>query len=162
MVKQKAKKYEFDAIMKEAGGGWIYVDFPFDAKKEFGVGGRVKITASIDGESYKGSLASAGEGKHALVILKSIREKIVKGAGDSIHVILEQDIEEEVIEVPVALQKLLTSNIKAKAIFENLSVFGKKEYARWITEPKRDATRVKRLSQVEELLLSGKKYPTEK
>ncbi len=162
MVKQKVKKYEFDAVLKNAGGGWIYVDFPYDAKEEFGVGGRVKITASIDGENYKGALASAGEGKHALVILKSIRERIGKGAGDSVHVILEQDIEKEVSIVPVALQQLLASNPKAKDIFENLSVFGRKEYARWVAEPKQDATREKRLSQVVELLLRGKKYPTEK
>lgn len=50
----------FKGELEDAGGGGVYVDFPFDIKEVFGKGGRIKIHATFDGEPYRGSLAPYG------------------------------------------------------------------------------------------------------
>jgi hypothetical protein len=86
------KMYEFQAeIQKVPGIDGAYVEFPYDIKKEFGKG-RVKVFAEFDGEPYNGSIVNMGV-KHddgsvcyIIGILKNIRKKIGKQAGDTVTV----------------------------------------------------------------------------
>lgn len=54
------KRYEYDAVIHcipEKGGA--YLIFPWDIRKEFGRG-RVKVSASFEGEPYDGSIVNMG------------------------------------------------------------------------------------------------------
>lgn len=89
------KRYEFDAVIHELpDSGGAYVIFPYDIRKEFGRG-RVKVHAEFDGVPYDGSIVSMGvrdaQGSVCYIIgvLKSIRQKLKKGDGDSVHVWIE-------------------------------------------------------------------------
>ena len=91
------KIYEYDAIIlsSESGRGGAYVPFPFDIRAEFGRG-RVKVSATFDGEPYEGSVVNMGV-KHpdgsvcyVIGILKDIRAKIAKQPGDSVHVTIQE------------------------------------------------------------------------
>jgi len=90
------KIYKFDAVIRssEIGSGGAYVVFPHDIRAEFGKG-RVKVRAEFDGEPYDGSIVNMGlknpDGSVCYIIgvLKSIREKIGKQPGDSIHVTIK-------------------------------------------------------------------------
>ena len=85
------KTYEYEAVIVEAGGGGAYVAFPFDVRKEFNKG-RVKVHATFDGEPYDGSIVNMGvknsDGSvcYIIGILKSIRTKINKQAGETVKV----------------------------------------------------------------------------
>ena len=86
------KVYEFQAeIRKVQGIDGAYIEFPYDIKKEFGKG-RVKVHAEFDGEPYDGSVVNMGmknnDGSvcYIIGILKDIRKKINKQAGDTINV----------------------------------------------------------------------------
>jgi hypothetical protein len=86
------KVYEFQAeIRKVPGIDGAYVEFPCDIKKEFGKG-RLNVHAEFDGEPYDGSVVNMGlkhdDGSIAYIIgiLKSIRKKINRQAGDIISV----------------------------------------------------------------------------
>ena len=90
------KRYEYDAVIHcipEKGGA--YLIFPWDIRKEFGRG-RVKVSASFDGEPYDGSIVNMGvkneDGSicHIIGITKAIRAKIGKGDGDTVHVVIEE------------------------------------------------------------------------
>ena len=90
------KRYEYDAVIHcipEKGGA--YLIFPWDIRKEFGRG-RVKVSASFDGEPYDGSIVNMGvkneDGPicHIIGITKAIRAKIGKGDGDTVHVVIEE------------------------------------------------------------------------
>lgn len=157
------KKIEFDAVLISAGdGGGVYAEVPFNVEEVFGSKGRVPITALIEGESYKGSLMNMGTGCHIFPVLKAIREKIGKQVGDTIHVVVERDTQERVVELPDELGQLLTANPAAKQLFDGLSFTNRKEYARWISDAKREETKQTRLAQTLEKLLAGKKNPTDK
>jgi len=86
------KVYKFRAkIQKVPDIDGAYVEFPYDIKKEFGKG-RVKVHAEFDGEPYDGSIVNMGikheDGTVCYIIgvLKDIRKKINKQAGDIINV----------------------------------------------------------------------------
>ena len=99
-----------------------------------------------------------GAPQHMLGILKSIREQIGKGPGDTVEVTIEKDETERTVEVPEEFQKLLNKE-KLLPVFEKLSYTHKREYCRWITGAKREETRANRLVKAVELLRSGVKTP---
>jgi len=82
--------YEFDAIIQKVPDiDGAYVEIPFDVKATFGKG-RVPVHATFDGEPYDGSLVRMGTPCHILGILKAIRAKIGKQAGDTVRVTIEE------------------------------------------------------------------------
>lgn len=90
------KRYEYNAILNEnKDSGGAYVVFPWDIREEFGKG-HVKVHALFDGVPYDGSIVNMGlknpDGSVCYIIgvLKSIREKIKKHDGDTIHVVIEE------------------------------------------------------------------------
>jgi hypothetical protein len=149
------EKYQFQAVIEDAGGGGAYVTIPFDVEKAFGKK-RVKIKATIDGELYRGTLVRMGSPQHMLLVLKEIREKVGKGFGDNVTVELEEDFEPRQVEVPADLQLALETDPTAQASFNRLSYSHQKEYVRWIMEAKREQTRQRRIQQAIEMLQQGK------
>lgn len=84
------KIYEFTAEIKKVPDiDGAYVEFPFDVNKEFGKG-RVKVTATFDGESYDGSLVRMKTPCHIIGLRKDIRAKIRKQPGDTIIVTVKE------------------------------------------------------------------------
>ena len=154
------KSYRFKARIESAtvGSGGACIYFPYDVEKEFGTRGRVPVKATFDGVPYAGSLVKYGAPQHMLGILKSVREQIGKGPGDTIDVTIEKDESERTVDVPADFVKLLKKE-KVWAAFDKLSYTHKKEYVRWITEAKREETRSARLAKSVAMLRSGMKTP---
>lgn len=91
-----AKEYAFDAVIHEVPEkGGAYVVFPLDIRQEF-VKGRVKVHAEFDGIAYNGSIVNMGvkdeQGNICYIIgvLKSIRRRLGKSEGDTVHVTLSK------------------------------------------------------------------------
>lgn len=90
------KTYEFEALIKKVPDiDGAYVEFPYDVKAEFGKG-RVKVSATFDGEPYDGSIVNMGikndDGSVCYIIglRKDIRAKIGKQPGDSVEVTIRE------------------------------------------------------------------------
>ncbi len=139
---------QFTGIIIDAGGGGAYVEFPFDTYELYGTRGRVPILASFDGEPYRGSMVRMGTIRHILIVLKEIREKIQKGSGDEVQVIIELDEEPRQVEVPVDVQLVMAKNAHAKAAFERLSFSHQREYVQWIESAKKEETRDRRIKKL--------------
>ena len=91
------KKYDYYAVLHEMeGNGGAYVAFPWNIREEFGKG-RVKVHALFDGIPYDGSIVNMGvknpDGSVCYIIgvLKTIRNKLNKHDGDTIHVVIERE-----------------------------------------------------------------------
>lgn len=151
-----SQQHKFRAVIEDPGEGGAFVTVPFDVEKTFGKK-RVKIIATIDGEPYRGSLVRMGSESHLLIILKEIREKIGKTFGDEVEIVVEEDVEPRVVEIPHDLQAVLESNPKAGEFFHKLSYTHQKEYVDWILEAKRPETRQRRIIQAVEMLEQGKR-----
>jgi Bacteriocin-protection, YdeI or OmpD-Associated/Domain of unknown function (DUF1905) len=152
------KKYKFKAKIEAGDGGGAHVLFPYDTEKEFATKGKVPVKATFDGVPYAGSLIKYGHPQHMLGLLKSIREQISKGPGDTIEVVVWKDEAPRVVEIPAAFQ---TAMKKAGLLdtFEKLSYTHRKEYCRWITEAKKEETRSARLVKSIDMLRKGIKTP---
>ncbi|MBL4937684.1 DUF1905 domain-containing protein [Clostridium sp. YIM B02515] len=152
--------YEFDAVIKKHDEmDAAFIEFPFDAEKEFKTKGQVKVKASFDGYQYRGSLAKMGHYCHCIGITQKIRKEISKQAGDSVHVIIEKDDEPRVVQLPEDFKKVLEESKKAKEFFYCLSYTNQKKYIEWITNAKKIDTREKRIEESIKLLNDGVKCP---
>jgi hypothetical protein len=139
------KEYKFTATLEDAGGGGVFIPFRFDAKKEFGKG-RVPIQCTIDGEPYRGTMVKYKTPYHVIIVLKGIREKIKKGAGDKVKVWLIEDKEERIVTIPEDFKKLLKKN-KLEEYFNKMSYTHRKEWTLWISAAKRPETRERRMAK---------------
>jgi uncharacterized protein YdeI (YjbR/CyaY-like superfamily) len=99
-----------------------------------------------------------GNPQHLLGVSKAIREQLGKQLGDMIDVQLWKDEEVRTIEVPVEFQRLLKKE-GLLPLFDKLSYTHRKEYCRWITEAKKEETRLRRLEKAVEMLRKGIKTP---
>ena len=86
------KAYEYDAVIRvDPDSGGAYVPFPWDLREEFGKG-RIRVHAEFDQIPYDGSIVNMGvrnaDGSicYVIGILKTIRSRLGKGEGDSVHV----------------------------------------------------------------------------
>jgi len=74
------KNRKFRAVIESARGGGAYVAIPFDAREVFGKK-RVKVTARIGGEPYRGLLVRMGTSCHVLGVLwRSARKQATLSA----------------------------------------------------------------------------------
>ncbi len=155
-------KKEFDTeLLKIPDMDAAYFCLPYDPIKEYGRKSHIKVKATIDGEPYRGSLFDMGWGTW-MGVTQAVRKKIGKNPGDIIHITLEEDLEERVVEVPADLAELFKSNPQAGEFFSTLSFSNRKEYVNWIISSKREETRKNHLAKTLDLLLLKKKNPSEK
>lgn len=150
------KQFTFHAPIEDAGEGGAYVTIPLDVEAEFGKK-RVKVKAWIDGQVYRGSLVRMGSDCHLLGIRREIREKIGKGIGDIVDVILQEDDEPRVVTPPADFQAALMEHPNAMACFNRLSYSHQQEYVAWVEEAKKPETRQRRIQKAMAMLEEGKK-----
>jgi hypothetical protein len=152
------KKYKFKAKIEAGGGGGAYVLFPYDTGKEFATKGRVPVQATFDGVPHTGSLIKYSNPLHMLGMLKAIREQTGKGPGDTIEVVVWKDEEVRTVEVPTQFENLMKKE-GLLPVFKKLSYSHRKGYCRWITEAKKEETRLKRLEKAIEMLRKAVSTP---
>jgi len=154
------KRYEFDAVIKKndrVNAG--YIDFPYDVKDEFNGQNRIKVISLIDGYAYHGSLVKMGGDCHMLGITQEVRKAIGKNPGDTVHIVIEEETEERMVEVPDDFMELMKNEAEMLEFFSKLSFTHRKEYVRWIVEAKKEETRKKRLVKAIEMLRDKTKTP---
>ena len=147
----KQIKFTATILAASVGGGGAYVLFPYDVEETFGTKGRVPVTATIDGEPYRGSLVKYGQPQHMFPVLKGIREKIGKNIGDTIEVIMEHDTKEREIDAPADLKKAIKAS-KLDKDFSKLSYTHRKEYVQWVEGAKKAETRENRIVKAIEMI----------
>jgi hypothetical protein len=145
------KRYRFQAKIEGSDGGGAYVLFPYDTQKEFATKGKVPVKATFDGLPYAGSLIKYGNPQHMLGVLKAIREQIGKAPGDTIDVVVWRDEEVRAASVPPQFDELMKKE-GLLPVFETLSSTRRNEYCRWITEARKEETRLKRIEKAIEML----------
>ena len=129
-------------------GFWI----PNEVVESFGKGKKFPVIVTINGYSYKNTVASY-EGKYAIGVSVENREKANVKVGDKVEINIEYDDIPRTVVVPEDMQKVLDSNSKAKGVFNNLAYSHRKEYVRWIEDAKKEETKVARLEKLNKMIL---------
>jgi hypothetical protein len=137
----------FEAVIEPGEGGGAFVRIPFDVEQAFG-NKRPRVKVVFDGNiEYRGSLVRYGIPEHMLIVLKEIREKLGKQAGDSIHVKVEADTAERKVDLPPPLLLAFAAYPEAETRFRQ------REYVQYINEAKRPETVQRRVMKTVERLM---------
>lgn len=97
-----------------------------------------------------------GEG-HMMVVNAALRKAAGCKAGDVVEVVMEEDREERVVDVPEYLIKLIQSDAKTAESWEKLSFTHRKEYVREITEARKPETKERRIAATMGALRKGER-----
>lgn len=136
----------FSGVLQAREGGGVYVEFPRDVEKLYGVKGRVPVRVTFDGVPYRGSMVRMGTPRHILLILKEIQVKLGKGPGAKIRVTVELDDAPRVVDLPADVEAAFK---KAGVLerYRSLAFTHQREYANWIAEAKKAETRARRVEK---------------
>jgi uncharacterized protein YdeI (YjbR/CyaY-like superfamily) len=124
---------------------------------EFGKA-RAPVRGTINGQPFRGTVAVYG-GRYYLPVNRALREAAGVAAGDAVVVELEADDQPRTVDPPPDLADALAADPQAKAAFAGLSYTHQREYAEWVAEAKREATRRTRVEQAVQMLRDGRRHP---
>ena len=152
-------KHKFDAVLErpDMRGARTFIRVPFSVEETFGTRARVAVRGSVNGVEFRKSLMPHGAGTHTLVVNKELRDKAGVDVGDTATFEIALDTEPRVVEVPDELQCALDANEDARNAFDKLPYSHQKEYAAFVSEAKRPATRERRADRSAQMLTEGRR-----
>ncbi len=134
-------------VEKDPNSQTTSIVLPFDVEKVFGSRARVPVRFSIKGYESRSSIFPMGEGKHYMVINKTVRTATGIKGGDIVTITMERDTEPRVVDLPKDFAKALRANPAAKSAWKKLSYSHQREYVEAIEEAKKPETRLRRIEK---------------
>lgn len=142
----KRTSAKFTTTLLRAGKTATGFEVPAEVVESFGQGKRPPVCVTINGYTYRNTVAVMGGG-YMIGVAAEHREKAKVAGGDMIDVTLELDTEPRVVEVPRDLAKALKAHAGARKAFDELSYTNRKEIVRGIEDAKTDETRQRRIEK---------------
>lgn len=144
----------FDTVVQKEGA-FTFVSVPFSPRETWGARPRFHVTGTINGHVVRGCLGVFGTDYFLRLGAAWVRDSgIGPGANVTVTLALEGPQESNLAQDIAAA---LGSNAAAKAFFDGLPTFYRKNYMRWIDSAKRPETRAKRIQDMIALLAAGKR-----
>lgn len=124
-------------------------------------GRRPAVVVTVGGHTYRSTVASMG-GRSLVPLSAENRTAAGVAADDEIDVDIELDTAPREVRLPADLADALQADPNVRDQFEALSHSNRTEWARWIEDAKRPATRSRRVSDAIAGLRDGKRNPSER
>lgn len=119
-----------------------------------GAGKRPKVRVTLNGYTYRSSIAVMG-GKFLVGVSAEVREKAGVAGGDSVNVDIELDSAPRVVNVPPDLRAAFERKPAAKRAFDALSYSRQQRYTLPIEKAKTADTRERNVAKAIRELLKG-------
>ncbi|BCW61098.1 YdeI/OmpD-associated family protein [Arthrobacter sp. StoSoilB22] len=132
------------------------IEVPEQIVEGLGAGKRPPVVVTINGQSYRSSIAVMG-GKYMVGVSSANRELIGAAAGDTVEVGLEVDTQPRVVEVPDDLTAALDAEPEARTFYGTLNYSAQRRYVEPIGDAKTAETRARRIAKMIADLKAGKK-----
>jgi hypothetical protein len=145
----------FRANILQSGKTAAGIEVPAKVVADLGTSKRPPVRATINGFTYRSSVASMG-GKFMLGVPPEFREGAKVAAGDTVDIDLELDTQPREVAVPADLAQALARNAKAKKFFDGLSYSNKRRLVTPIEDIKSAETRARRIAKTVEMLSEGR------
>jgi len=133
---------------------WVIVRLPFDAAKVWGLRGQIRVRGDINGFGFRTSLFPNGEGGHFLLVNKRMQKGALAAAGSVVRIRMERDDTEREVSVPSELKRIFAEDRQLSRWHDKLNPSTRNDIAKWVTDPKSGAARVRRAEQIAERMLS--------
>jgi hypothetical protein len=137
---------KFRATLEQHGKTATGIEVPDDVVEGLGGGRRAAVVVTINGHSYRSSIAVMG-GQVLVGVSAENRAAAGIAAGDVIDVELALDTVPREVEVPDDLAKALKKAPAAKKAFEALTYSNKRRYVMAIDAAKTAETRERRIAK---------------
>jgi len=140
----------------QGSGNKTGIVVPEQVVTALGAGNRPPVVVSINGKSYRSSIAAMG-GQNLISLSAANREFVGVDAGDTVDVDLELDTQPRIVEVPEDLAAAMATEPAAQEFYATLSYSAQRRYVEPLGEAKTPETRSRRIAKVVEDLKAGKK-----
>jgi hypothetical protein len=94
-------------------------------------------------------------GENMIGLARAARAQAGVDIGQAYAVTVAAESGERTVETPPELESALAGDDEARAAYEKLAYSHRKEFARWVAEAKRAATRAARVTRTVEMLKAG-------
>jgi uncharacterized protein DUF1905/bacteriocin resistance YdeI/OmpD-like protein len=145
----------FRATLETEGKTATGINVPDAVVDALGGGKRPRVTVTINGHTYRSSVAVLG-GRYMLGVSAENRAAAGVAGGDTVEVDLELDTAPREVTVPPDFATALASEPAARATFEGLSYSNKSWHVLQIEGAKTDETRQRRIAKSLDALRAGK------
>jgi hypothetical protein len=145
----------FRTTILQGGKTATGIEVPDDVMAALGSGKRPKVTVTVNGYSYRSSVASVG-GKSMVGLSAEHRAGAGVAGGDEVEVVLELDTAPREVTVPDDLAVALDAEPAARTTFDGLSYSNKSWHVLQVTGAKTEETRQRRIARSVETLRQGR------
>jgi uncharacterized protein YdeI (YjbR/CyaY-like superfamily) len=149
------KTKTFSAILTRGGDSlnWVVVYLPFDSAKFWGKRGSLRVKGEINGFEFRTSLFPTGDGRHMMLVNKTMQKGGSVQAGMRAKFRMEPDLEERTTAVPPELQRIFKSSKRLQKFFESFSASQRGFFVGMISKGKSPETRVRSAERIAEMLM---------
>ncbi len=147
---------KFTTIILQTGKNTCGIVVPPEVVESLGAGKKPPVTVTINGVSYRSSIAVMG-GDFMVGVSAENRAKTGAKGGETYEITIELDTQPRIIDVPDDFADALSKAPQAKAAFEKMSYSHKSRHVIVINDAKTPETRTRRIEKAIEMLLEGKK-----
>jgi len=145
----------FRATLETEGKTATGINVPAEVVEALGAGKRPRVKVTINGHTYRSSVAVLG-GRYMVGVSAENRAAAHVEGGDAVDVGLELDTAPRQVTVPPDLAAALAADPAALATFDALSYSNKSWHVLQIEGAKSDETRQRRVARSIEALAAGK------
>jgi hypothetical protein len=139
---------------------WTFLTLPKEASAKLPSRGMVSVEGTLNGLAFRATLEPDGQGGHWLKVDQTLREAAGAEAGDAISLEIAPMAEEPEPSVPADLrQALAAADLKARAVWSDITPVARRDWIQWIESAKREETRLKRIESACDMLAKGKRRP---
>lgn len=146
---------KFTAELLSTGKNTAGFEVPDSVVDSLGGGGRPKVSVTVNGFTFRTSIARMG-GRYLLGFSAERRTEAGVTAGEVLEVDVELDTAPRELEVPEPLAAALAADRQAQAFWETLSYSNRQWHVLQVTSAKTDATRDRRIEKSIAALRDGR------
>ena len=150
-----AKPVRFRTTILRTGGTAMGFEVPSSAVDALGAGKRPAVTVTINGYTYRNSIAVMG-GRYMIGVSSEHRGPAGVGGGEDVEVELALDTAPREVAVPPELATALDADPEAKATFDRLSYSNRLWHALQVTGTNNPETRARRIDKSIAALREGR------
>ena|SRR5579884_3299776 len=136
----------FRGIIQLSGKTATGISVPTEVVERLGSGKRPRVRVTINGYTYRSSVAPMG-GEFMLPVSAEVRASAGVAAGDELDVDIELDAEPREVTVPSDFMEALNGDEDARRVFDGLSYSNKQRVVLSIEGAKTAETRLRRIDK---------------
>ena len=145
----------FHAIIELAGKTATGIQVPEEVVQALGSGKRPAVTVTINGYSYRSTVAVRG-GRYMVGVSAEHRAGAGVAGGDEVDVDIDLDTAPREVTVPPDLAAALDTEPEARRTFDGLSYSNQSWHVLQVEGAKTDETRQRRIARSVDLLKQGR------